>query len=213
MRVFRSKHPKRTYSGTPKKHYSEYREELRSDFNGRCAYTDCVDVWWGDGFHVDHFAPKKPDIADPDKLKKFKEREHLYTNLVYACPQVNRAKSNDWVSDDPDIAFLADRGYLDPCEVDYNDYFERTDAGGIVPKENPVAKYMWVTLKLYLKRYELYWRIEQITLRLQRLIKLRGNISLPAPIKAEIDGSIADLTEEYMRYLNYLNVNYLQLVR
>ena len=213
MRKFRDKHPKRTYSDTAKTHYSEYRMELRVDFNERCAYTDSLDIWWADGFHIDHFAPKKPKIVDPVKLQKFTALEHSYTNLIYANPQVNRAKSNDWPSDDPTISILDDKGYLDPVAVDYNEYFERTNAGGIFPKNDPIAKYMWKRLKLYLKRYELYWRIEQIIIRLEKLIELKGKMDLPPAAKTELLESIAELTEEHLKYLKYLKVNYTEVTR
>jgi hypothetical protein len=206
MKPFRNTHPRRTYAGPAKAHYSLYREELARDFNNRCAYTDCSSMWWADGFHIDHFAPKKPKVSDPARQQSFKDREHLYTNLVYACPQVNRAKGNDWPSEDPDVSIVGERGYFDPCS-NFNDYFERTDSGAIVPKDNPVAAYMWKRLKLYLKRYELYWRIEQIIIRLRELERLRTCLTLPAAIRVEVLESIADLTAEHTRYLGYLEVN------
>lgn len=206
MKLFRNKHPRRTYTGPAKTHYREYRAELAADFNNRCAYTDCSSMWWADGFHIDHFAPRKPRLTDPAQLVNFTAREHLYTNLVYACPQVNRAKGNDWPSEDPDTPIVGERGYLDPCS-NFNDYFERTDSGGIVPKNNPVAVYMWKRLKLYLKRYELYWRIEQIVIRLKELERLRTGLVLPDEMRTEVLESIADLTAEYTRYLDYLQVN------
>lgn len=213
MRKFRSKHPKRTYTGSVKTDYKDYREHLRRDFNGRCGYTDCLDVWWGDGFNVDHFAPKKPNVQDPAKFQKFAEKINIYKNLIYACPQVNRAKGNDWPSDDPEVNILGDKGYLDPCEVDFNDYFERTNSGWIVPQNNPIAKYMWTKLKLYLKRYEIYWRIEQIIINMQKLQSYRKKLNLPEDIKNEINEGIADLNAEYLKYLEYLQINYLTFIR
>jgi hypothetical protein len=211
MRVFRNNHPQRKYTGKPKPHYDDYRQILREDFNGRCGYTDCLDIWWGDSFHIDHFAPKKPNIKDPVKLEKFANKEHLYTNLVYACPPVNRAKGNDWPSDDPDIHSFGNRGYLDPSVTNFNDYFERTDAGGIVHKENPIAEYMWNRLKLYLKRYEIYWRVEQIIDRKRKLHDLRDKVNLPIEIKRDIETGLADLDREHMKYFEYLQVNFLEL--
>lgn len=213
MRKFRNNHPTRTYTGVQKSHYTEYKNELRKDFNFRCGYTDCLDIWWGDGFHIDHFSPRKPNIADPVKLGKFTAREHLYTNLIYACPQVNRAKGNDWASDDPDVCTVGDKGYFDPCAVDFNIYFERLNAGGIVPKDHPIARYMWIKLKLYLKRYEIYWRLEQIFDGLDELISLKNKLELPDTIKEDVSNQIVELTEEYMKYFKYLQINYVGVVR
>jgi len=213
MKLFRDVWPKRNYSGVRRNNYKDYKDVLRQDFNGRCGYTHCLDIWWGDNFHIDHFAPQKPKIIDPVKLAKFTELEHEYSNLVYACPQVNLAKRNDWASDDPSISIHNDCGYLDPCNVDLNEYFERSDSGGIIPKDNPIAKYMWVKLKLYFKRYELYWRIEQIIKRLDQLNSLRRRLTLPTEIEREVLEGIADLTEEHIKYLKYLQVEYPNITR
>lgn len=213
MRKFRGHNPQRTYSGDQKTNYKLYRSELRKDFQGRCGYTDCVDRWWGDGFHIDHFAPREPKLTDSSNLSKFIAREHDYTNLVYTCPQVNRAKGNDWPSEDPDVSILGNKGYLDPCCVDYNEYFERTNAGGIVPKDHPIAKYMWSKLRLYLKRYEIYWRIEQLENNLRKLSSLQTKLKLPKRMENEVKNGISDLVAEYIKYLDYLQVNYEDVIR
>ena len=201
MKPFRKINPSRTYTGPAKGHYRDYRAELAQDFNGRCAYTDCSHKWWADGFHIDHFAPKKPKLTDPGQLAAFQAREHLYTNLVYACPQVNRAKSNDWPSEDPDVNVVEGRGYIEPCS-DFNQHFERTDTGAIVPRAgDTVAAYMWQKLRLYLRRYELYWRIDEISLRTKELLRLRDVLILPAVDRAELVEAIADLAQEQTNYL------------
>ncbi|MFA7285400.1 MAG: hypothetical protein WC011_00930 [Candidatus Paceibacterota bacterium] len=212
MKPFRNNHPTRKYTGTPKNNYKDYREILRQDYDGRCGFTDCKDVWWAGGFQIDHFAPQNPKILDAIKLSKFSAKEHVYENLIYASPQVNRIKSNDWPSDDPDVSIVGKEGYFHPCDVDFNDYFERTDCGGIVPKDHPIARYMWKKLKLYLKRYELYWRIEKIAEQQKKLITLKNTLNLPETIKAEVNEGIAELAEEYQKYFSYLEVNYLEIV-
>jgi hypothetical protein len=213
MKTFRNKHPQRTYTGTAKEKYTEYHSELREDFNHRCAYTDCSDSWWQDGFHIDHFAPKEPrSVKDAVKKAKFKALENSYSNLVYACPQVNRSKQDDWPSDDPAISQVGDKGYIDPC-TDFNEYFERTNEGAIVPKDNQIAKYMWKRLKLYLIRYELYWRMEQLAARSTRLASLSKTANLPDEIKSEAQGLMADLIEEHAKYERYLDANYRGIIR
>ena len=67
MKTFRSSHPQRTYSGPRKTNYQSYREQLARDFNHRCGYTDCRDMWWAGGVQIDHFAPQKPNIKDAAK--------------------------------------------------------------------------------------------------------------------------------------------------
>lgn len=213
MKTFRDKHPRRTYSGVPKAKYTEYRDELREDFNHRCAYTDCSDAWWGGGFHIDHFAPKKPrSVTDVAKKAQFEALENEYGNLVYACPQVNLAKGDDWPSDNPTIAQLNGKGYIDPCN-DFNQYFERTDTGGIVPKDNEIARYMWKRLRLYFIRYELYWRMEQLALRKERLQHLSETIGLPDEIQLEALKLLRDLVAEHARYGRYLDIDYRSITR
>lgn len=212
MKTFRTKSPQKTYSGPAKAKYTDYHSELREDFNHRCAYTDCSDSWWQDGFHIDHFIPKKPKVSDPAKKASFLAFEHDYDNLVYACPQVNIAKGNDWPSDDPSISEFEDKGYLHP-RGDFNEYFERTDTGGIVPKDNPVAIYMWTTLKLYLIRYELYWRMEQLAFRAEELARLNTSILLPDKLKLLVADQISELLAEHTKYKEYLDVNYREIIR
>lgn len=212
MRKFRNKHPQRTYMGSPKKHYRDYHAELITDFNGRCAYTDCQMKWWGDGMHIDHFAPRKPTLADKSKAQAFVKLEHVYSNLVYACPQINRAKGNDWPSEDPAKPRVGNRGYIDPCS-DFNKYFARQDGGSIVPKDHPVAKYMWQKLKLYLIRYELYWRMEQIEDRQDELLRLSDLPSLPNAIRRDVEKAIVDLTREYRKYSQYLQADHRSIIR
>jgi len=212
MRKFRDSQPVRTYTGPKKNDYTKYHNLLAEDFNHRCGYTDCLDTWWGDGFNIDHFAPKKPKILDAEKLKKFDDLKNDYKNLVYSCPQVNRAKGADWASDDPSKAIVDGKGYLDPC-VDFNEFFERSNSGGIMPKANPTAEYMWKKLKLYLIRYELYWRLEQLAQRKHRLHDFRRMLQLPEAIRLEVLTAIADLDEEFDKYWNYLRVDYRKLIR
>lgn len=212
MKTFRSSSPQRTYTGLQKSNYQDYREHLAQDFNHRCGYTDCRDMWWAGGFQIDHFAPQKPKITDAGKLAKFTALESVYGNLVYACPQINRAKSNDWATDDPEKPTTESMGYYDPC-LDFNEYFERTDSGGIVPKADPVAEYMWRKLKLYLRRYEFFWRLDQLHDRKVELHRLRNLPGIPDAEKRDIVQAIVDLDDEFTSYLQYLSGNYSQIVR
>lgn len=214
MKKFRNHTPLRRYAGTQKASYKDYRGQLAEDFEHRCAYTNCSDRWWLDGFHIDHFAPKEPrNVTDPVKKAAFKKLENEYMNLVYVCPQVNRAKSDDWATDDPASPTKGDRGYLDPCS-DFNEYFERTDGGAIVPRNShPHATYMWHKLKLYLRLYELIWRLEQIAERKTTLTAISEDNSLDAKFTHDVLIAIRDLGKEYDKYWDYLGVHYQSIIR
>jgi uncharacterized protein (TIGR02646 family) len=147
---FRSIAPERTYTGAELNDYRRYKEALEKDFNEKCGYTDCQQSWFGgkSNFQIDHFKPKS---IYPELITK-------YSNLIYSCSYVNRAKSDD------------DGDYIDPCDGDYNMHFHRDTLGNIYPNESSAtAKYMYKRLKLYLKRYSIIWMLEQLELKMQYL--------------------------------------------
>lgn len=206
MKKFRSEHPIRSTTVPVRSNYRDYRDQLASDFNGKCGYTDCHHRWFGVKFQVDHFAPQNPDVDD-DKKQAFSDLSTTYTNLVYSCPQINRAKSNDWPSDDPTISTKDGKGYFDPC-VDFNEHFYRTNGGGILPRENDdVALYMWRKLKLYLRRYEVYWRLELLHVNLRKLVQIRET-TIEVDDLNEVNSAIADLAEQLTSYFEYLGVDH-----
>ena len=150
---FRETTPVRSYAGKELKDYKRYKDVLEKDYNERCGYTDCHQVWFGGkrNFQIDHFKPKS---IHP-------ELETKYSNLVYSCSYVNRAKSDDTGT------------YIDPCDENYNEHFYRDSLGNIYPLENSVVgKYMYKKLKLYLKRYSIIWILEQLEIKKEHLRKL-----------------------------------------
>jgi len=180
---FRYQIPARTFTKTYK-NYRSYKVYLAKDFNCRCGYTDCPDFWFGgkNTFHIDHFKPfsKNPNL------------ETEYSNLVYCCSYVNILKSND------------EGDYIDPCDVDFNDHFERDSDGSIVPKVgSKEANYMFNKLQLGLRRYSLIWKLDEMY---EKMIKLRDQINDPKndEIKNDLKLLNSDLAEEFITYLKYL---------
>jgi hypothetical protein len=182
--IFRNNNPKRTC----KKSYSDYKKYksfLREDFNRRCGYTDCCDHWFGGAktFHIDHFKPK---IKYPSLVTS-------YSTLVYCCSYVNIQKADD------------EGKYLEPCDVDYNDHFERDDVGNILPKaSSPQAMYMYTKLKLYLKRYQIIWMLEKVYERKIILGKLIENSSNNG-VKNSLCQLYYELDKIFMEYYKYLS--------
>lgn len=180
---FRNSAPRRTYAGKEFSDYKRYKDILAKDFNERCAYTDCHHFWFGGkrNFQIDHFKP----------ISKHPEFETKYSNLVYSCSYVNRAKSND----------IGD--YIDPCETDYNQHFYRDCFGNILPKESSEpAKYMYRKLKLYLKRYGIIWMLEHLNERKEILRQLidSSDDQEAKDLYLEIDFMFSD----YLKYLRAL---------
>lgn len=190
---FRIKVPTRTctekHSGTDG--YRRYKKPLRKDFNNRCGYCDIEDKWLGGKriYHVDHFAPKKFSYLIND-----------YSNLVYACPYCNIAKSDDWVSDNPKENICNDIGYVDPCSEEYDKLFYRDNEGNIIYSDIGVGKYMYTKLKLYAKRHSVIWN-------LQRLERLKKELQEQAPNFAkneELKNKYIYISLKFDKYFEYL---------
>ncbi|MES2447147.1 MAG: hypothetical protein V4546_08190 [Bacteroidota bacterium] len=177
---FRDKSPVRNYVGKELKDYKGYKNPLEKDFYERCGYTFCQQAWFGGklNFQIDHFKPKS---IHP-------ELETKYSNLVYSCSYVNRAKSDDLGI------------YLDPCDVDYNEHFYRDELGNIYPFEtSDSAKYMYRKLKFYLKRYSIIWMLEQLESKMERLRELIEETN-----NSEAKEIFVVITFKYMDYKKYL---------
>lgn len=187
--VFRIQTPIRTCL-KQYKIYGQYKSYLKKDFNNRCGYTNCSDFWFGGtgNFHIDHFIPWKKYPAQPN-LKTD------YSNLVYCCSYVNILKSDD------------ETAYLDPCNDDYNIHFYRDSLGHILVSNNSKkAIYMHNKLKLYLKRYQIIWMLENLFTRMESL-KAAIEKSPDGLQKDELKYAMADLACIMLEYKNYLSEN------
>lgn len=180
---FREVMPKRTCTKTYAS-YKSYKSYLAADFNLRCGYTDCPDFWFGgkNNFHIDHFKP----------FSKHPNLETDYHNLIYCCSYVNILKSDD------------EGDYIDPCNIDFNDHFERTMDGAIIPKStSKEANYMFKKLQLGLRRYSLIWKLDEMY---EKMLTLSKKINDPRNHKIKNDLRIlnSQLAEEFVLYLKYL---------
>jgi hypothetical protein len=177
---FRDTVPKRSYTGKELASYNSYKDYLEKDFNQRCGYTDCQQFWFGGKrtFQIDHFKP----------VLHFPELETKYSNLVYSCSYVNRAKWHDVGN------------YIDPCDTDYNQHFYRDGLGNIYPKsDSDPAQYMYKKLKLFLKRYGIIWMLEQLEQRMYKLQEL-----IEATGDADAKELFLEVSFKYNNYKKYL---------
>lgn len=120
--------------------YSGYRREIREDCQERCVYCDMHENTNGGlkGMQIDHFKPKK----------HFPDLQNNPCNLVWSCGPCNRLKGQGW----PPIDFPGEidekRAYLDPFDVDRNEFFEVIpEDGSLVARQDP-ASYMIERLQL-----------------------------------------------------------------
>lgn len=182
---FREHQPQRTYN-REHNNYRLYKKPLAKDFHNKCGYTNCHHAWFGGitNFHIDHFKAKK----------LYPHLKNDYTNLVYSTSFVNIAKSDD----DSDL-------YLDPCDVDFNLYFERDINGNILPmSDSPNALYMYVKLKLYLKRYGIIAKLEYI---------YQAWLKNEEAIKAITDEELKNKLVNYQKDVSYLFMQYYKYLR
>lgn len=183
---FRETAPVRTYSGKKYSNYRKYKQYLKKDFNGKCGYTDCSQLWFGgsSSFHIDHFKSKS--------IHPHLETE--YSNLVYSCSYVNIAKGND------------DSVYLDPCNDDYNQHFYRDKFGNIFPvPQSAKANYMFIKMKLYLKRYSIIFMLDVLRKKMSLISEMISGMK-EGENKKELLVLQGELAIEFLKYLKYLEV-------
>lgn len=191
---FRNDVPQRTYAGVRFTQYRKYKPFLRNDFRMRCGYCNSEDFWFGgpNAFHIDHFAPKS----------KFPLLQTRYSNLVYACPYCNRAKSNDWPSDKSNICVVGNKGYLDPCSTEYDNQLCRDEVGRIIPTTE-LGKYIHKKLKLYLERKRIIWTLDRIYATIEIVNKKIEN-DKTEDISQEVKDAFFELSRVFFKYLGYL---------
>ena len=152
-------------SPKPKNKYSYYKNDLRQDFCGRCAYCNLSDDSITTPFEIDHFITKTAfkDIR-PELLTD-------YNNLIYSCKKCNNAKRGQF-SGDLSVSHPTNELFYDPVLVDYNNIFYRNELGAIA-SDDAKGKHMIEILKLYRPIHILGWLCEKILLSL-RTRKVRG---------------------------------------
>ena len=87
-----------------------------------------------------------------------------YSNLVYSCKFCNNNKLSKWPSKDADIPILDNKGFVDPCDKNYDIHLYRMTDGGIMWKTD-LGKWMWeIAFKFDERNYsiKLLWEVNQI---------------------------------------------------
>lgn len=136
--------------------WSEHKPDLREDFHSHCGYCGSYDGYRHTWFEVDHFIPKS---LLEDKMSNVE-----YSNLVYSCKFCNNNKSSKWPSKDIAIANIDNKGFIDPCDVEFDNHFKRTEDGGII-WTSELGKWMWkYAFKFDERNYsiKLLWEVNQL---------------------------------------------------
>lgn len=186
--MLRRRIPQRTCTKTLD-NYKAYRPYLQSDFGGRCGYCDIDEKIQMIPFHIDHFAP----------LKYFEELAADYLNLVYACPSCNRAKWDHWPMDKAKPSHDGNRGFIDPCEKEYDDHLERREDGTIVAKTK-LGVYILRRLKLYLLRHRYLWLLDKAYEQCKTIQDFIASLEDTDPDVVELKHQYSKLLDHYLTY-------------
>lgn len=190
MNVFRDKTPKRRNITTTVSHYREHKDNLKIDYLDRCGYCNSVDTWRFVWFEIDHFVPQK-------FLKTIKDTD--YKNLVYACRSCNNSKRAKWPTKDEKKHNENDEGFIDPCDDEYANQFERTANGRILPKTK-IGEWMYNALKLYKPQHEIIWSLDELAILIQEIEDI-----LKTKPNNQLKDKLLDCYREFMAYSKKLS--------
>lgn len=189
----RRKNPSKSEKGN---NYSKHKPDLQEDFNFCCGYCGAFD---GFGytktyFEIDHFVPK-------DFLAKSKSKIGLstYSNLIYSCRFCNNSKTKYWPSQRDDIYIKDDEGFVDPCDLEYENNMYRTNEGAIM-WSTPIGKWMVTVAFKFDERIEeikLLWQYNGIRILIEKIIDELNNYPIHSHEYIEARKELTPLFEKH----------------
>ena len=187
---FRTKTPKRRENPLTVTDYHKHKGNLQEDFNHRCGYCDDHDYFRMTDYQIDHFVPRV-------QLKTIKPTD--YSNLVYSCRSCNRAKWDKWPTGNEKVANDGMKGFVDPCNVEFDKQFSRNGRGEIVA-ETPLGEWMWIALNFGNPAHSVIWKLEQIL----KIINELQAIADAYPTDSSVSVILNNLNKGYRAYLDEL---------
>jgi 5-methylcytosine-specific restriction endonuclease McrA len=175
------------------KKWSKHKKDLKADFNKHCAYCGSYDGYAKTYFEVDHFIPK--DFF----LKLGNIGLAQYSNLVYSCKFCNNNKLAKWPSQREDVYHIKNKGFIDPCNSDYDNHLYRTNDGAIKWKSD-LGKWMAIEAFKFDKRVDeikLLWNLNKTRISIESLVDL---LNEETPRTDEYNIIIAKLNSLYPSY-------------
>jgi len=136
--------------------WTKYKPDLREDFHSHCGYCGSYDGYRHTWYEVDHFIPKS--------LLDGRISNVEYSNLVYSCKFCNNKKLAEWPTKDITIPNANDKGFVDPCDKEYDTHLYRMNDGSIMWK-TLLGKWMWETAFKFDERnysIRLLWEVNEI---------------------------------------------------
>ncbi len=180
--------------------YHRYKENLRQDFQHRCAYCNLLDSQVTTPFEIDHFIPKK-EFED-----QWPELLTLYSNLVYSCKKCNLAKSNQYAGDLSKREIINDFFY-DPVQTDYGEVFYRDEFGRIC-SDDKKGRDMINRLELYRPIHNFAWLCELAKSALDKLTDKINSLQNDSDQKQCLEEAKKELSEYYITCYAVFIANY-----
>lgn len=128
--------------------YSKYRTEIAEDCQFRCVYCDShEDVVGGrEAMEMDHFRPWRKKFG-PEGTRKFEHLRNEPKNLVHACGVCNGFKWSHWPTENPDLCYDHEKGWINPFDEVRSNFFE-VGRDGVINARIPPAHYHINKLRL-----------------------------------------------------------------
>ena len=186
MDDFRYRTPARRLKPSIQVNYSNYKPELREDFNERCGYCGDHDFFRNTFYEIDHFVPKK---------KLIKIKENTYSNLVYSCRSCNNSKREKWPTDSETIHNDGKVGFIDPCCPDFPKQFRRGKDGSIIP-ESQIGLWIYKALNFANPVHRITWTMERLRVDMIAILNKinAGNADLT------VHSRLQQLLNEYLKF-------------
>ncbi|MDD7304011.1 MAG: HNH endonuclease [Prevotellaceae bacterium] len=192
MGDFRKITPSRRMGVAVQSKYKSYKADLRIDFHQRCGYCGDHDFFSESYYEIDHFVPKS---LDPSK-------ELVYSNLVYSCRSCNNSKRAKWPTNDPNKPNNGTIGWIDPCDVDYPNQFERL-ADGSIRATTPLGNWMWSAMSMGKPNHRLKYLLEQLRIELKKTDNLAIDDSNELKAIKELNARYRQFEESLRGYPNF----------
>lgn len=129
------------------KKYATYREAIAEDCQYRCGYCDCHQDSVGgfESMEMDHFRPWNKHFNLHGKA--FEHLRDDPNNLVHACGTCNGFKWAHWPTEDPNMEFDDEKGWINPFLNDRREFLQVLDDGTLESLKAP-ASYQIKKLRL-----------------------------------------------------------------
>lgn len=178
------------------KNYQKHKPDLEIDFNHCCGYCGAFD---GFGytltyFEIDHFVPIDFITVSGSFIGL-----STYSNLVYSCRFCNNNKTKHWPSQKYDIYINGDEGFIEPCDIDYENHLQRTDEGAIM-WQTPIGKWMATTAFKFDERMEeikLLWKYNSTRIIIEEIIEELIKYPEESPEYQEIENTLIPLYKRH----------------